>query len=158
MILPEFVFIGPYRIKLVADDAEMDKVEFQQKAQLNGCYEGSKHKITLRNESLGPQAFLEVLCHEIAHAIIGTYDPQNRASYTDEEVAYIFGVGMLDFIKHNERIIRNILEVDNEEDATTISDAQDSDESSPSLLEGPVDFRESYIEGIRLITRQDSTD
>ncbi|MGH3476014.1 MAG: hypothetical protein ACRDQD_04165 [Nocardioidaceae bacterium] len=103
--MPEVIRVGPYRYRVVVDQAVVDASCRELQANLTGSADHVTQTISL-SPNLGPDARAEVLLHECIHAIFEQatvrYDVKPSVL---ERLVELLGYAVLDLLRRNPELV-----------------------------------------------------
>lgn len=102
--LPATVVIGPYRYRVVVDQAIVDAACREAGAHLCGSADHQTQTISI-SPKLGPDARAEVLVHECVHAIFEQTSVERGLKGDVERVVEVLGYGILDLLRRNPELV-----------------------------------------------------
>jgi hypothetical protein len=102
--LPDHVIIGPYRYRVVLDQAVVDAASREASAHLCGSADHIGQTISL-SPKLGPDARAEVLLHECIHAIFEQASLERGIKGDVEHVVEVLGYQVLDLLRRNPDLV-----------------------------------------------------
>lgn len=106
--LPDTIRIGPYRYRVVVDQAVVDAASREASAHLCGSANHIEQTISL-SPKLGPDARAEVLLHECIHGIFEQASIGRGLKGDVERVVEVLGYGVLDLLRRNPDLVAYLL-------------------------------------------------
>lgn len=101
---PDEIAVGPYRVRVVEDQAAIDRRSVEEHGRLLGHYDETTTTITLTPD-LGEHIRVETLLHELLHALTAMTGLADELGDDDEKIVRRLSPALLDTLRRNPHLV-----------------------------------------------------